>query len=367
MKNQVLLVGGYGVVGHQLAKIIRQEHPDLPLILGGRTLAAAQRAAAELGNANGLKIDIADPDPLAAATSGIRAVVAVANDPHCTLMRSAIARGVPLIDITKWTEKLHEAVLLASVLDLRSPAVLSSSWMAGVSAILAKHSTAKLAVVDAIDTAVLFALEDKAGPNSVEYADRLGMPFRVMSEGEWRRVKPMSDPEEVSFPGGYTGKAFRFDEPSQETLALYTGAANVSSRITYDDARTTRTMAFLVGSGIWGLISGSAFTKLRHSMIYNPGDGAPHEIVISVRGRAADGTPAAFRTTIVDPLGQTHLTALGAYVQLRHTLGLSGKEERTPGIYLPENTSDIADIEAVLSRHGVGISMSSAAAEVGLR
>lgn len=359
MQDPVLIVGGYGVVGLQLAQIIREEHPDLPIILGGRTLSSAQRAAAELGNAEGLELDVEKPDPLALAPREIGAVIAIANDPDCALMRAAIARGLPFIDITKWTEKLHEAMLLASVLDLDAPVVLSSSWMAGLSAIFAKHTASRLASVDEIDTAILFALKDKAGPNSVEYADRLGIPFRIRKDGAWKTVKPMSDPAKVSFPGGYSGKAYRFDEPSQETLALYTGAPTVSSRITYDDASTTGTMALLVGSGLWGLISGPAFTKLRHSMIYNPGEGAPHEIVIAAGGRTAENSRARFRTTIVDPLGQTHLTALGAYIQLRHTLGLSDIEARGPGVFLPENTGGIDDIETVLSRHGVKIATRS--------
>ena len=36
MKEAVLIAGGYGVVGEQVAQIMRQRHPDIPLILGGR-------------------------------------------------------------------------------------------------------------------------------------------------------------------------------------------------------------------------------------------------------------------------------------------------------------------------------------------
>lgn len=355
MTDPVLIVGGYGVVGLQLAQIIREAHPDLPLMLAGRTLEDAKAAAASLGNATGARLDVTEPDPLSQMEGQLSAVVAVVNDPDNNLMRAAVARGVPYIDITRWTERLHEATLLAGVLDLKAPVVLSSSWMAGVSAFVAKAAAQRLAKVEEIDTAILYRLKDKAGPNSVEYADRLGIPFRVREDGRWKTVKPMSDPARVTFPGGYSGKAYRFDEPSQETLALYTGAGSASSRITYDDAGTTGTMAFLVGSGIWGLLSGPAFAKTRRSIIYHPGEGASHEIVISISGAASDGRPQKVRATVLDPAGQTHLTAVGAYIQLVETLGLNTGTARPAGIYYPENTERLEDALHCLRGHGVQI------------
>ena len=355
MNDPVLIVGGYGVVGLQLAQIIRKAHPDLPLILAGRTLTAAECAASEIGNASGFRLDVNEPDPLSKLAQPVSAVVAIANDPDNNLMRAAIGRGMPYIDVTRWTERLFEAAQLASVLDLKAPIVLSSSWMAGVSAIVAKAATQRLAKVEEIDTAILYRLQDKAGPNSVEYADRLGIPFRVRENGQWKTVKPMSGPARVTFPGGYSGKAYRFDEPSQETLALYTGAKTASSRITYDDAGTTGTMAFLVGSGIWNLLSGPAFTKTRRSIIYHPGEGASHEIVILVSGTDAEGRSKKVRATILDPAGQTHLTAVGAYIQLAETLGFDAGTARLPGTYYPENTENLDDALRCLQSHGVQI------------
>lgn len=355
MKKSVLIVGGYGVVGLQVAQVTRKQNATIPIIIAGRSLEKANAAAAEIKHARGVSLDIADDDPLADLDGDIGAIIGAANDPDNTLMRAAILRGIPYIDITRWTERLHEAVLLASILDVTAPVTLSSSWMAGVCAIVAKKAAAELDVVEEIDTAILYRLADKAGPNSVEYADRLGIAFRVLKNGSWKTVKPMSEPAQTTFPGGYSTKVYRFDEPSQETLAFYTGAKTASSRIAYDSASTTSTMAFLVKSGIWGLISGPRFTKFRHSMLHNPGEGASHEIVIVVTGLDALGEKKTVRVTILDPQGQTHLTAVGAYIQLSETLGLDGQAGRAPGIYLPENTNDPLGAIKTLKQNGVEI------------
>ncbi|MCF6263416.1 MAG: saccharopine dehydrogenase NADP-binding domain-containing protein [Xanthomonadales bacterium] len=355
MKKPILVVGGYGVVGLQIAQVTRKQNVGIPIIIAGRSINKASEAAAKIKNASGIALDVSDIDPLANVNTEVGAVICAVNDPDDALMRAAITRGIPYIDITRWTVRLHSASLLASVLDITAPVVLSSSWMAGVCAIVAKKATTELGVVEEIDTAILYRLADKAGPNSVEYADRLGIPFRVLKNGRWKTVKPMSEPLQTTFPGGYSGKAYRFDEPSQETLALYTGAETVSSRIAYDSVSTTRVMALLVKSGIWGLISGPSFTKFRHSMLHNPGAGASHEVVILVKGKGATGKEETIRATILDPEGQTHLTAVGAYIQLSETLGLDGQAPRAAGVYLPENTNDPQSVIKTLEQNGVKV------------
>ena len=45
----IVILGGYGVVGSQIAHILRQSHPNLPLVLAGRNPQQAQQLVAELG------------------------------------------------------------------------------------------------------------------------------------------------------------------------------------------------------------------------------------------------------------------------------------------------------------------------------
>ena len=47
----ILLIGGAGVVGHWTIRLLRDAHPNTPLLIGGRNLARAEGVAAMLGNA----------------------------------------------------------------------------------------------------------------------------------------------------------------------------------------------------------------------------------------------------------------------------------------------------------------------------
>lgn len=355
--DPILIVGGYGVVGLQLAQLVRKRQPDVPLLLAGRSQTAADQAAADIGNAKGIVIDVNSDDPLANITTSIAAVVGAVNDPSNALMKAAIARAIPHVDITRWTERLLGAQKIAQALDPICSVTLSSSWMAGVSAIVARRACQDIGDIERIDTTILFRLKDKAGPNSVEYADRLSIPFRVWSGGKWRRVKPLTDPLRMTFPSGNVANTYRFDEPSQETLVALTGARSISSRIAYDDASTMGVMKFMVRSGLWHLISGPWFRKLRHAIIYNPGDGASHEIVIDVVGK-----DSSCRATILDPAGQTHLTAVGAYIQLCDAAGLEGRPRRKSGVHTPEQATEGDFALSVLKQEGVAITFAHSCA-----
>ena len=63
--DAVLIAGGYGVVGQQAAQVIRQRHPDLPLIIGGRNPAKAETLVRELTNVTIAMLDVEQcNDPL---------------------------------------------------------------------------------------------------------------------------------------------------------------------------------------------------------------------------------------------------------------------------------------------------------------
>ena len=353
-ENGILVAGGYGVVGQQITQLIRQQHPNLPLLIAGRDGNKAEALARKLGNASSIVIDVEQPNPLQGVKP--RAVVAVVNDPNDYLLMDAVQNAIPYLDVTRWTERLRTSVAALADKSLKAPVLFSSGWMGGITAMMAVATTQALQNVESIDISVLFSLKDKSGPNSVEYMDRLATPFKTLINGKFKQVLPYTDPRRVRFPNGYTTPVYRFDTPDQFTLPQTTGAKTVAARIAFDDAFSTNLLRFLTRSGIWKLISGDLFTSLRRSLLYNPGRGASHEIEIAVAGSDADGSPKKVITSLVDPQGQTHLTALGALIQLERLLGLDGADPPAPGIVYPDTTPKTEQVMQVLDKFSVTVS-----------
>lgn len=52
--NPLLLIG----VGRRAAQYLRETHPDAPLLIGGRNRAKTEELAANLGNAEGVVVDL---------------------------------------------------------------------------------------------------------------------------------------------------------------------------------------------------------------------------------------------------------------------------------------------------------------------
>lgn len=361
-KDGILIAGGYGVVGQQLAILIRQCHPDLPFIIAGRNLAKAEALAHELGHASVLQFDVEQPNPLQGAQP--RAVVAVVNDPHDYLLMDAVHNGIPYLDVTRWPERLRESISRLSTETMSASVMFTSGWMGGIAAVMAVAAARTLQKTERIDISVLFSLKDKSGPNSVEYMDRLAMPFETLTDGQPQQVFPYTDSRRVKFPGGYTTPVYRFDTPDQLTLPHATGAKTVATRIAFDDIFSTQLLRVLIRSGVWELISGDRFTQLRQSLLYNPGSGASHEIDVAVDGSDTNGFSKTVTTTIVDPQGQTHLTALGALIQLERLLGLDGANPPEPGIVYPDTAPQVEHALCLLEQFDVTVSSRSLSQEV---
>ncbi|MEO0645616.1 MAG: hypothetical protein AAFZ17_05585, partial [Cyanobacteria bacterium J06650_10] len=77
---------------------------------------------------------------------------------------------------------------------------------------------------------------------------------------------------------------------------------------------------------------------------------------IAVSGKEADNSPHETIVTIVDPQGQTHLTALGALLQLERLLDLDGAQSLGPGIVYPDTAPQIEYALSLLAQHGVTVS-----------
>ena len=59
----LLFIGGSGAIGRQAACVLRAARANVPLLIGGRDHAQAQTAAAEVGQTEGIVLDLAAADP----------------------------------------------------------------------------------------------------------------------------------------------------------------------------------------------------------------------------------------------------------------------------------------------------------------
>jgi hypothetical protein len=283
-------------------------------------------------------------------------LAAVTNDPKNYILLDTIRHHIPYIDVTRWAARLKKAIIRILGEKITQPIIFSSAWMADTAALLAKKVSEQFSIID-ID--ILFSLKDKAGPNSIEFVDQLGTLYDIFDDGNIRTVTPMTEPKYVDFESGFSTNTFRFDKPDQLTLPMFSSAKSVSARIAYDDKHTIGFLSFMVRSEFWRIIYRPMFKKFRHSLLYNPGEGGPHEVLVAVMDEGANGSDKTVRASLLDDKGQTHLTALGGVIQVERALNIGGNSGIYPGVTFPKRHDDIDLALATLQGHGVSILIES--------
>ncbi|MEU4846261.1 saccharopine dehydrogenase [Streptomyces gilvosporeus] len=343
----VLLVGGYGTVGTELARIAA---PFWPLLLTGRTVARGRALAEELG-ARVERWDLAGSEPFRAR---VRAVASVVNDPDDRVLRAAMRGGVPYVDITRWTARLQRAATVAALHGPAAPVLLSSSWMGGVTGLVAASLANGLGGADTVDVAVRWDLKDRAGADSVEFMDRLGLDYEVTEGGRRRTVMPLGDVRRVRI-GDRPTKVARIDTPEQFTLPLGLGVATAVTRIGFSSGASTASLLAVKRLGFFRWGRGERFAAARRALLYSPGEGGVARLRIDVTHRGRTRT-----ATVTDDAGQAHLTAVGAALGLHRILGTDGADA-PHGVLFPELTPIPSRVPELLAAYGVTLDVTGAA------
>jgi hypothetical protein len=344
-EGAVVLAGGYGVVGGEVARMLRARHPSLPLVLAGRT---PSRGAA-LAEKVGAELQVMDLGGPALLDFSARAVVVLVNDPADRLLRACVRAGIPWVDITRWTARMQQALAWVAVEPPRAPVILASGWMGGVVPLVGAALARELkGAPSSIHTSILYDLADRAGEDSIEFMDRMDVAFEVTEEGRRLRVDPLTGARRVELAGRHH-RVLRLDTPEQLTLPLVLGARTVSTRIGFSDESATLALQVLQGLGIFHLLRGERFQGLRRSLLRSSGKGG--RAVIRIEASSGGETHTA---TLVDEKGQAHLTAAGATLALERALGLDG-DAPPRGVSFPEQAPSPERAIAALRSLGVEV------------
>ena len=91
--EDILIVGGYGVVGRRIAANLAPDYPGR-VVVAGRRLELAAQLAVNLGRGvRGRRLDITNAESIEAALEGVGVVVSCIDQPEPLLLRAVIHVG----------------------------------------------------------------------------------------------------------------------------------------------------------------------------------------------------------------------------------------------------------------------------------
>ena len=322
--HPILLIGGSGVAGRATARIMRAAHPDVPLLIGGRDLAKARDAAAAIGAAEGVVLDLA-ADDLGLGDRPVSAVAVLPKDERIAGLRFALARGVPHISISGGITEIGPEVAAYMHKSDAAAVVLGAEWLVGATTVPTLEFAKGFGRVHDITVGALLDERDTGGPATTGDFERLTrtMPAALtLRDGAyvWRG----GDDAKATFHAvdGTEIRAAAFSPYDIVGLAHATGARNVqfnhASRPGSTDGR----------------------------------DAMSAEIIIELAGDDHAGRPLRTRHAVVHPQGGMPLTGLGVAMVLERLIGLDGDPPTRPGLYFPHQLLDPAAYFARLKRMG---------------
>lgn len=323
--DPILLMGGTGAIGRQTARLLREAHPDVPLLIGGRDHAGVAHAAAGIENSDGVVIDPSSTD-LGLGERAVSAVAVFYMDRALAGLRFAQGRGVPHLSISSGVFEIAPEIATFMHRPHAAPIVLGYEWLVGSATVPTLEFAKAFSRVDDIIVTALVDEKDTGGPAVAEDFEHLTkmMPAALTRRGGdyvWRK----GDDAKSNFRAvdGTAMTAMGFSSIDVVGLATATGAPDV---------------AFNIATGV-------SSSRRR---------GAPMstEIIVELAGADHAGQPLRTRNAVVHHQGSAPLTGIGVAMLLARLTGLDGRPPTPAGLYFPYQLLDAVPYLARLEQTG---------------
>lgn len=323
--DPILLMGGSGAIGHHTARALRAAHPDVPLLIAGRDLAKAQRAAEHIGEAQGVAIDSA-ADDLGLGDRPVSAVVVFYMDHALAGLRFAQKRGVPHLSISSGVFEIAPEIALYMHTPGASPIVLGYEWMVGATTVSTLSVARAFGRIQDIRINALVDEQDTGGPTvatDFEHLNRMLPAALTRRDGVFLWREGADSKASFHAVDGTEIEASGFSSIDVVGLAAATGAPNVQFNLA------------------------TAVSSSRRQ-----GRPMSTEIIIELVGEDLKGEPLHTRHAVIHPAGAAPLTGLSVAMTLERLLGLDGQPPTPPGLYFPYQLLDASTYLERLKEEG---------------
>ncbi|HTU13741.1 MAG TPA: hypothetical protein VMF31_00965 [Solirubrobacterales bacterium] len=225
--DRICIVGGYGHVGIELARLLAPAYPGR-ILLAGRSLVSAEAAAAEIGHgASGIALDVSR----GLAPENSSAVIMCLDWQDPSFAADCFSKGIDYVDISAKGPVLE----MLEGLDMKAKrngtsGLIGVGMSPGLTNLLAAELVSGNAPIAMLDIFILLGSGDDHGLAALEWTlDNLDSEFEIVENGRRRRVRAQRETKTVELPGRRGGIfGARFDFPEQRTLARTLSLPTVS-------------------------------------------------------------------------------------------------------------------------------------------
>ena len=323
-EKRVLIIGGYGQVGTNIARLIRKADSAIELILAGRNPEKGKLLAKELTHTETAYIDLEEGFNLAHFQE-IDLIISALDDHSNILRETAILNGIACITVSELADQISTTAFLGLHKRISAPIVFAGHWQAGLLTLVVRQMASGFSRITHIETAGLYDKKDPVGPLvEEEVSDFVGKAL-IRQDGNWLYVDSKNNARSINLYGESSAIGHPMSTLDVPSIAAFTSTRNIR----FD---------FIIGESI-GSSKGLA---------------ASHDLYIVIEGISLSGEPKKVRTIVSGPKGNSHLTAVGVYLIAEKILGFHGQTaQKIGGLYLPETIVSSDNIISRLTEFGI--------------
>ena len=318
VKEDILIVGGYGAVGKHVVMELIKTCPE-KIIIAGRNLEKAESFVKEVGQSlRVMQLDIYNDEQLSEKLATVHSVVMCLEVTNTNFVEACIDRGVNYIDISASSaipSKLKQ--LESKAIRSGVTCILGVGIAPGLSTLLAKKITSVMDQVDQLNFTLMLGLGEQHGSDGVKwFLSNLVTDYQINDT----TIKPFINRFQANLPAPLgVRKAYAFNLADQEIMSKTLSIPNVRTYFHYDSRLMTNLLHLLKRIGFFNLLKNSRifnlFLKIFSSSLLSKGKSLTEAIVLHVKvtGRSR-GKNLSYVGTIVGKSSSSLTGKISAFV-----------------------------------------------------
>jgi len=238
MKQDILIVGGYGAVGKHVVMELIKTCPE-KLIIAGRNIGKAENFVKTTGHSlRTMELDVYDLHQLAKSLTTVQSVVMCLGLTDTKFAEACIDNGVNYIDISASNEIPSQIKLLErKAIQNGVTCILGVGIAPGLSTLLAKKVTDEMEQVTQLDFTLMLGLGEQHGTDGVKwFLENLKTDFQVND----LMMQPFINMFQANFPKPIgLRKAYSFNLGDGQIMSETLNISHVHTYFCYDSRMMT--------------------------------------------------------------------------------------------------------------------------------
>ncbi|GAB2559297.1 saccharopine dehydrogenase family protein [Gracilibacillus alcaliphilus] len=242
MVNSVMIIGGYGEVGGNIAKQLIQS-TDLRILIAGRRLEKAVCYCQQLGaSAHPVEIDIRKPKSYAAILQ-TDVVIMCMDQQNTALVQYCLEHHIHYIDITA-NFAFHKQIEQLKPLIQQSTVIMSVGFAPGLSNLLANHLIDRMEFIEELHITILLGLGEKHGVGAMQWLlEQMNQTYHIKMNGATQSVRNFSEKKITYFKRLGKRSSYLFNFSDQHVLQRNLPQSEVQTYLTFDVEWINRLLA----------------------------------------------------------------------------------------------------------------------------